>query len=243
MNMNRLRLVMLLGLLLTAGCAKEVDYIGEANADYAKAKHLVDTGGYAEAATFLEKYDAKYPYSRHAIQAQLLRIFAAYKDGEYVLSETLSERFIAQHPRHRNVDYAKYMLAMSHFKQIGAPGRDATQTLAAVDSFKKLIREHPGSSYAKDGANRLQLLYNRLAAHELKVGKYYFDKERYVASANRFQGIVEKYQTTPSVVEALYYLAASYARLGLKKDAHDMALLLRHNFPRSDWSKEAEPFL
>lgn len=243
MKMNRLRIVSLLVLLLPAACAKEVDYIGEANADYEKAKHLVDTGSYAEAATFLEKYDAKYPYSRYAIQAQLLRIFAAYKDGEYVLSETLSERFVDQHPRHPNVDYVKYMLAMSHYKQIGSPGRDATQTLAAVDSFKKLIMEHPDSSYAKDAANRLQFLYNRLAAHELSVGKFYFDNERYVASANRFEGIVGKYQTTPSVVEALYYLAASYARLGLKKDAHDIAVLLRHNYPRSDWSKEAKAFL
>ncbi|HXH71600.1 MAG TPA: outer membrane protein assembly factor BamD [Mariprofundaceae bacterium] len=243
MNMNRIRILPLLILLALPSCATKPQHSDDAAADYAKAKHLMDIGSYSDANLFLEQFDAKHPYSRFTIQAELLRIFAAYKDGEFVLSETLSERFIDQHPRHPDVAYAKYMLAMSHYKQIGKADRDPTQTLAAVDSFKKLLKEHPDSNYAKDGAKRLQLLYNRLAAHELEVGKYYFDNGRYVASANRFQGIVENYQTTTSIEEALYYLAASYAKLGMKKDASEMAVLLRHNFPRSDWSEKAKPFL
>ena len=135
------------------------------------------------------------------------------------------------------------MLAMSHFKEMSESDRDPTQTLAAVDSFKKLLQENPNSSYTKDAAKRLQFLYNRLAQHELAIGKFYFDNGRYVASANRFQGIIRQYQTTTTVVEALYYLAASYAKLGLKKDAHDMAVLLRHNFPKSDWSDDVKKFL
>lgn len=243
MNLNWMRILPLLTLLALAACATKVEHTDNAEADYARAKHLLDIGNYTEATLFLEKFDAKHPYSRFSIQAELLRIFAAYKDSEYVLSETLSERFIDQHPRHPDVAYAKYMLAMSHYKQIGKAERDPTQTMAAVDSFRKLLKEHPDSVYAKDGAKRLQLLYNRLAAHELEVGKYYFDNERYVASANRFQGIVEHYQTTTSIEEALYYLAASYAQLGMQKDARDMAVLLKHNFPQSDWSKKAKPFL
>jgi len=241
---TRLRILSLLTLMALAACAStKPEYSNQAEADYMKAKQFLDNGDYGQANMFLEQFDAKHPYSRFSIQAQLLRIFAAYKNGEYILSETLCERFIDQHPRHPDVDYAKYLLAMSHYKQIGGADRDPTQTLAAVDSFKKLLEEHPDSSYAKDGAKRLQLLYNRLAGHELEVGKFYFDNGRYVAAANRFQGIIKDYQTTPAIEEALYYLAASYAKLGMKKDAHEMAVLLRHNFPKSEWSSEVKPYL
>ncbi len=174
---------------------------------------------------------------------ELLRIFAAYKNQEYILSETLSAEFIRRHPRHPNVDYAKYMLAMSHYREASPSEKDPSQSLAAIESFKRLLREHPNSPYARDGARRLQKLYNTLASHEVNVGKFYFNHKRYVAAANRFQTVLEKYQTTPAIEEALYFLAASFAELGIKDEARDTALLLRHNFPKSKWSRKAARFL
>ncbi|PJC67143.1 MAG: outer membrane protein assembly factor BamD, partial [Zetaproteobacteria bacterium CG_4_8_14_3_um_filter_59_5] len=121
--------------------------------------------------------------------------------------------------------------------------KDQEQTNNAVGTFKRLLSDHPNSEYAKDGKRRLQLLYNRLAGHELNVGKYYFGKSRFVAAANRFQLIVEKYQTTPSIEEGLYYLAASFDKMGIKDSAKQTAMLLHHNYPNSEWSRKAEPFL
>lgn len=242
--MNRWsQLSTLIALLALAACASAPEYTDDATADYARAKHLIAKGDYGQANMMLEKYDAKHPYSQYSIRVELLRIFAAYKNGEYVLSETLSDRFIDRHPRHPDVTYAKYMLGMSHMKESGPADRDPTQTLAAVDAFKRLIREHPQSSYARDGARRLQQLYDKLAAHELSVGKYYFDRERYVAAANRFQTVVQDYQTSSAIEESLYYLAASYHALGLGKDSHDIAVLLRHNYPRGEWSNKSKRFL
>jgi len=232
-----------LALILTiTGCASDKAYKDTAQNEYEHAKHLINKGDYGQATVDLENFTSRHPYSGYAIRAELLHIFAAYKDGQYILSETLSSRFIDRHPRHANVDYAKYMLAMSHYRERSDAENDPTQSLAAIDAFKSLLKEHPESAYAKDARKHLQRLYNTLSSHELSVGKFYFDNDRYVAAANRFQVIIEKYQTTPSIEEALYYLAASYAKLGLRNDAHQSAILLQHNYPKSSWSQKAAKF-
>jgi len=232
-----------LALILTmAGCATDKAYKDTAQREYEHAKHLISTGDYSQATIDLENYASHHPYSKYAIRAELLRIFAAYKDGQYILSETLSSRFIDRHPRHANVDYAKYMLAMSHYRERSSAENDPTQSMAAIDAFKALLKEHPESAYVGDARRYLQKLYNTLGSHELSVGKFYFDNDRFVAAANRFQVIIEKYQTTPAIEEALYYLAASYAKLGLHDDARQSAILLQHNYPKSSWAEKAAKF-
>lgn len=230
--------------LLLAGCSgKDVSPSESAKADYDKARTLLDNGHYDQANLFLGDFAAKHPYSQYAVQAELLRTFAAYKAGEYILSETLSQSFAENHPNHPDVPYAKYLLAMSHFKQVNKAERDQAPTRRAIEAFERLIREHPKTSYARDAAPRLQGLYNRLAKHEMHIGHYYFNKKQFVASVGRFQTVVEKYQTTPSIEEALYYLAASYAALNIHQSARETAILLRHNYPGSEWSAKAEAFL
>ncbi|PIW46942.1 MAG: outer membrane protein assembly factor BamD [Zetaproteobacteria bacterium CG12_big_fil_rev_8_21_14_0_65_54_13] len=228
---------------LISGCAgKDQAYKNDAEREYQASKELVNKGSYAQAAKDLDHFGSKYPYSKFATPAELLRIFAAYKDDEFVLSEVLSQRFIDLHPAHASVDYAKYMLAMSQYKQRASAEKDPTQNKAAIKSFKQLIKDHPDSSYAKQGRMRLQSLFNSLAKHELTVGKFYYDRERFVASANRFQQVIQHYQSTPSIEEALYYLASSYARMDMKKDALQVTQLLQHNYPGSSWSAKADRF-
>jgi len=229
--------------LLASGCASDIDGKSAAEIDYNTVKHKLDKGKYTEANMLLADYGTNHPYSKYTVQAELLRVFAAYKGGELILSEVLSKEFIERHPRHPDVDYAKYMNAMSHYRQSSPAENDQEQTMLAVKAFKRLLSEHPDSDYARDGGRRLQLLYTRLAGHELNVGKYYFDQGRYVAAANRFQVILEKYQTTRPIEEGLYYLAASYAKLGIKDNARQTAILLKHNYPDSEWSRKAEQFL
>ncbi|MDX8406292.1 MAG: outer membrane protein assembly factor BamD [Mariprofundus sp.] len=225
------------------GCASDKkEFKNDAEREYDEARHLVDTGGYGQAALDLDHFASNYPYSKQAIPAELLRLFAAYKDTQYILSETLAQRFIDRHPTHKNVDYARYMLAMSQYKQHTSAEHDPTQNKAAIKSFLTLIKDHPESSYAKQGKARLQQLYNTLGKHELNIGKFYFEKERFVAAANRFQEVIRRYQTTPSIEEALYYLAASYAQMEMTVDANQTAMLLRHNYPKSEWSSKAERF-
>ncbi len=242
MHVTRLFPVALTLILIFSGCASDKAYEDTAENEYKHAKHLINQGNYSQASMDLDKYASRHPYSRFAIRAELLRIFAAYKGGEFILSETLAQRFIDRHPRHPNVDYAKYMLAMSHYREHSDAENDPTQTMLAIDAFRTLLKDHPDSSYAKDGQRYLQKLHNLLAEHELTVGKFYFDNKRYVAAVNRFQGIIEKYRTTPAIEETLYYLAAAYARLEQPENAHQSAILLQHNYPGSSWSKKASKF-
>jgi len=247
MNLNRKPskfILLIISIALFAGCAKhDEQYKSDAQREYEAAKVLMNKGSYGIVAKNLEKFSANYPYSKYAIQADLLRIFAAYKDGEFILSETLSKKFVERHPAHPNVDYAKYMLAMSYYRQRSPAEKDATMNQLAIDGFKRLLNEHPGSAYAKDGRSRLQLLYNTLAKHEMTVGKFYYNRDRFVAAANRFQQVVRLYQTTPAIEESLYYLAASYAKMDMDKDARQTAILLRHNYPNSSWSSKAKRYL
>jgi outer membrane protein assembly factor BamD len=241
--MKKLFIILCLPLVLAACASSEVVKKSAAEIDYAKAKELLAKGNYSDVNLRLESFGSKHPYSRYTIQAELLRIFAAYKGGEYILSETLSKEFVRRHPHHPNADYAQYMLGMSHYREASPPEKDQSQSIAAIDSFKVLLDKYPKSAYARDGARHLQRLYNNLAKHELNVGKFYFTRHHYVAAANRFQVVLEKYQTTPAIEEALYYLAASYAKLGIKDESHNSALLLKHNYPKSEWSRKAARFL
>lgn len=140
-----------------AACAgKELTPSESAKLDYEKARHLIDEGDFDGANRFLEKFSAKHPYSSYAVQAELLRTYAAYKNHEYILSETLAKQFAERHPRHPDIAYARYILAMSYFKQVGDQDRDQTSTKLAIDAFEVVIKEYPKSDYATDSAARLQ---------------------------------------------------------------------------------------
>ena len=230
-------------LTLLSACASDDVKYTQAKDEYEAAKKQVSKGNYSMAANDLDKFSANFPYSSYATKGELLRIFASYKSNEFILTEVLSNSFVERHPTHAHIDYAKYMLAMSHYMQRGSEEHDPTHNKLAIEGFEQLIKEHPGSQYAKDGQSRLQKLYNTVAEHELVIGKYYFNRERFVAAANRFQKVIKEYQTTSAIEESLYYLAASYAEMGMSKDARQMAMLLRHNYPNGEWSSKVKEFL
>jgi len=230
--------LLLLGLI--SGCGKKPDTMSQsAKDDYQHAQGLIDTNNFARATIFLEKFSSKHPYSEYASKAALLRIYTAYKDEEYVLSETLAIRFLKQHPRHADLAYVQYMLAMSYIKESGTPERDQTATHHAIDALKALIKTYPDSKYVAEANHYMQKMRNKLAQHELEVGKFYYQHERYIAAANRFQVVLNSYQTSPAIEEALYYLSASYMHLKLTQNAKQVATILKYNFPKSEWSKKA----
>jgi len=237
-------LILLMTFAFLTGCSKEkISASDSAKADYEYAQQAIDSGDFRKASLFLEKFSSKHPYSQHLAGAELLRIYAVFKNSEYVLSETLSTRFITSHPRHPDMAYAQYMLAMSHFKQTVDAQRDPAPTQHSIEAFTKLIKEFPESIYISEAQIHLQNLRNQLAEHELYVGKFYFQRHKFVAASNRFQMVLKEYQTSPAIEESLYYLSASFASLKLADNARDTAILLRHNYPKSDWSEKAAKFL
>ena len=244
----RLRLVLLLVLGLLAGCGLLPEQIDEtkdwsASKLYTNAKGALDDGDYEKSVKLYEKLEARYPYGAYAQQAQLEIAYAYYRDNEPVSAVAACERFIKLHPQHPNVDYAYYLKGLANFVEDQSllarfgdqdmSERDPKAAREAFESFKELATRFPDSKYTPDAVARMKYLVNALAEHEVHVGRYYYKRGAYVAAANRGKYVLEHYQASPALEQALVIMARSYGKLGLKELREDTLRVIRKNFPHS----------
>jgi outer membrane protein assembly factor BamD len=242
-------LVVLIGL---AGCGLLPEQIDEtkswsANKLYGKAKESLSDNNFTKAIELFEKLEARYPYGPYAQQAQLEVAYAYYKDNEPVSSIAACDRFIKLHPNHPNVDYAYYLRGLANFVEdqglLASLGdqdmseRDPRAAKEAFEAFRDLTTRFPDSKYTPDALARMRYLVNALASHEVHVARYYFKRGAYVAATNRGKYVLEHYQQSPALEEALAIMAESYGRLGLTTPREDALKVLRHNFPNSQFLK------
>ncbi|MGD9511125.1 MAG: outer membrane protein assembly factor BamD, partial [Geminicoccaceae bacterium] len=146
-----------------------------------------------------------------------------------------ADRFIELHPGHKDVAYAYYMIGVSYYEQISDVGRDQEMTQRSEEAFDELIRRFPESDYSQDAELKVDLIRDHLAGKEMEIGRYYQKQKYWLASVNRFQTVVEQYQTTTHVPEALHRLTESYLALGMTSEAEATAAVLGYNFPGSEW--------
>ena len=147
------------------------------------------------------------------------------------------------HPGNHDVPYAYYMVGQSYYEQISDVGRDQEMTERAQASFTELIRRYPDSDYSRDASLKVDLIRDHLAGKEMEIGRYYQRHRLWLASINRFQTVVEQYQTTTHVPEALHRLTESYLALGMTEEAQASAAVLGYNFPGSAWYERAYALL
>lgn len=246
-----LRFVLLALLGLMSACSSFLpDQIDEtkdwsAAKFYTQAKEYMNEGNYEQAIQTLEKLEARFPYGAYAQQAQLEVAYAYYRSGEPVSAIAASERFIKLHPQHTHVDYAYYLKGLANFGEgqgmlaiLGdqdMTDRDPKALREAFETFKELVTRFPESKYAEDAHARTKYLVNALASHEVHVGRYYFKRGGYVAAANRGKYVLEHYQQTPAVEEALVIMARSYEKLGLNDLRDDAVRVIKKNFPDSPY--------
>lgn len=212
---------------------------------YTSAKEAVNDANYERAIQLFEKLEARYPYGPYAQQAQLEVAYAYYKDNEPISAIAACDRFIKLHPSHPHVDYAYYLKGLANFlEDQGLLARFGDQDMSerdpraareAYEAFKELVDRFPNSKYTDDAAARMRYLVNALAAHEVHVARYYFKRGAYVAAVNRGKYVVEHYQRTPAVEEAMGIMARSYGKLGLDDLRDDTLRVLKLNFPNSAW--------
>ena len=196
--------------------------------------YLLD-GSYEDAALAFEEVERQHPYSVWSTKAQVMSAYAFYMDNDYDSAVIAAERFISLHPGNDEAPYAHYLVALCYYEQISDVGRDQKMTAMALRSFETLVRRFPSSSYAKDAGLKIGLARDHLAGKEMEIGRTYQNLELYVAAINRFKRVVERYQTTSHVPEALHRLTESYLALGLTVEAESAAAVLGHNFAGSDW--------
>jgi len=228
----------LLAVLILAGCSSNdaPEYVERPVEElYNEAVDQAESEAFAEAAdTFLE-VERQHPYSIWATKAQLMSAFSYYSDGQYDDAILSADRFIQLHPGNRDVSYAYYLKALSYYEQITDVGRDQHITELALQSLDDVVRRFPDSRYAKDSLLKIDLTRDHLAGKEMEIGRYYHERDNYLAAINRYRTVIETYQTTTHVPEALHRLSEAYSALGIEPEARSSAAVLGHNFPGSEW--------
>lgn len=228
-------------LLLGACAAEEKDvYVERPVADlYNKAVDELEDQNYAAAAKAFDEVERQHPYSTWATKAQLMAAYAHYENERYDDAIIALDRFIQLHPGNVDVPYAYYLKALSYYEQISDVGRDQKMTNLAMSSLQDVVTRFPDTTYARDARLKIDLTLDHLAGKEMEVGRWYQRQKHHLAAINRFRVVVDAYQQTTHVPEALYRLAETYTLLGLTAEAEKAAAVLGHNYPGSEWYENA----
>lgn len=206
---------------------------------YTHGVDALNARNYTVAGKQFDLVEQTYPYSSLAINAQLMEGYAQYRQGQYPDAITTLDRFIQLHPAQRDIGYAYYLRALCFYEQISDVERDQKATLEAIGALQEVVNRFPDSAYARDAALKIDLGRDHLAGHEMAIGRYYQDQHLYTAAIGRFQRVVDDFQTTNHVAEALHRLTEIYLALGLPDQARRTAAVLGHNYPGSPWYEDS----
>jgi len=208
---------------------------------YQRIQDELNDQHYDQAATSIQSMEARYPFGKYAEHTQLESIYIYYMQYDNEGSRAAAERFIRLHPQHPNVDYAYYMKGLASFVEgqglferfmpTDLTKRDPGAARESFADFSQLVARYPDSMYAADARKRMVYLRNLLARYEVHVANYYFLRGAYLASANRGRYVVENFQRTPAVPDALAVMVQAYQLLGMDDLASDALNTLRTNYP------------
>lgn len=206
---------------------------------YRNATRELERKRYENAIAYFEEVERQHPYSAWARRAMLMKAFAYYQGNDYEEAVTAIDQFISLHPGNKDAAYAYYLKAMCYYERIRDVGRDQDYTNNAVQALNDVIRRYPDTEYARDARLKLDLTFDHLAGKEMYVGRFYLKQNKHIAAINRFKTVVERYQTTSHVPEALHRLVEAYLELGIVDEARAAAAVLGYNYPGSRWYQES----
>jgi outer membrane protein assembly factor BamD len=232
--------------LALGGCggAKKEAYIEKPVDDlYNQAMDEMVEERFGPAATTFDQVESQHPYSIWATKAQLMAAYAQYENGNYSQAIIAADRFIQLHPGNRDVAYAYYLKAISYYVQIVDVERDQKTTELALKALDDVVRRFPDTKYARDAKLKLDFTRDHLAGKDMTIGRYYLQGGQYLAAMNRFKRVIDKYQTTTHVPEALERLVECDLALGLTAEARKNAAVLGYNYPGSAWYGDAYALL
>ena len=229
------------GVLLLGACASDADKMNGMSAEelYNLAYENLGATKYAKAAEVFEKVETDHPYSKWAVKSKLMGAFAYYKEEKYDDAVIAIDRYLKYHPGNKDVPYALYLKGMCYYDQISSADKDQGDTAKAADAFGRLIALFPDSEYAKDAQNKMSLTEDYKAGQEMIIGRYYLNEGNYLSALNRFNVVLEEYQTTIQIEEAVYRQVEIYAILGLNNYAAGYYKILRNNYPEGKWTAKA----
>ena len=206
---------------------------------YQGALDDMDRQYYQTAIKQLEQLERQHPRDALTEQGKLMLVYANYRSGNLEEAVLAADRFLALYPNSKDTAYVLWLKGTAYFAQITDITRDQQLSQDAIDTYTLLINNYPQSEHAKDAKDKLLVAYDQLAGKEMSVGRYYLGSGQHAAAINRFREVVERWQTSTHIEEALYRLTEGYLLLGLTNEAMSAAAVLGHNYPSSEWYKRA----
>jgi outer membrane protein assembly factor BamD len=237
-----LALLFCLSLPLLAGCGNDK----KDNTPVAPVETLYNNGldamydrRYGTASEQFNQLEQNYPFSSWAVNSQIMQAYSQYLQNKYTDAIATLDRFIQLHPVHPQIAYIYYLRALCYYEQIADIQRDQKGTEQAMSALQEVVTRFPNTPYANDARLKIDLCRDHLAGKEMEIGRYYMNQHMYQAAIGRFQRVVDEYQTTNHVPEALARIVEIYLTLGLRDRAKQTAAVLGYNDPGSYWYQDA----
>ena len=243
-----IRILFIVSLLFFVSCTKDKDktsIIKEENIEmqmiesYKQGLVLFSEGDVLIAAKKFNEAELLYPQSEWAPKSALMAAYSYYSQDYYGDAIYELERFIKTYSFDERIPYAHFLLAICHYEKVVDEKKDLDPLLKAEEKFKFIIKNYPETDFALDAKFKLDLIYDILASKEMYLGRYYIKKEKWVAAINRFKTVVNDYETTIYVEEAIHRLVEIYFKVGLTDQSKKYANLLGYNYLSSEWYAES----
>ena len=206
---------------------------------YQEGVKSLETGDVLYAAKKFNEAETLFPQSEWAPKSALMAAYAYYTQDYYADTIAELERFIRVYPLSKNLDYVYYLLGISYYEQIVDEKKDLQSIIKAKEYFKIVSKNYPNTNYSLDAEYKIDLVNDTLASKEMYIGRYYFDKKKWIPAINRFRTVIDDYETTLYAQEALHRLVEVHYILGLKDEAKKYAKLLGYNYQSSKWYEKS----
>lgn len=210
---------------------------------YNQALARLEAKDYENAAKKFGELEKQYPFSHWARKGLVMQTFAQYQKPSYDDAVASAQRYIGLYPTSPETPYMYYLAGMSYYNQVPGVMQDQETAQKALVIFNQLVEKFPKSEFVPDVKYKIQVARDQLAAKDMMVGRFYLTRKNYSAAVNRFHDVLAKYQTTRHAEEALYRLTEAYFAMGVVNEAQTAAAILGHNFPDSQWYKDAHDLL
>ena len=236
-------IILSLIILILISCTKDekVSIVKEKNIEtqmieaFKEGYQELENGDVLFAAKKFNEAELLYPQSKWAPKAALMAAYSYYSQDYYYDAEYELNRFLKVYPNEKNVPYAHYLLGMVYYEKIVDEKKDLGPLVMAEEKFKFIEKNYPNTDFALDSSYKLNLIQDYLASKEMYIGVYYIKKKKWIAAINRFKTVVEKYDETSFIDEALHRLVELHYKLGLIEESQKYASLLGYNYQSSEW--------
>ena len=206
---------------------------------YKEGLKELESGDVLYAAKKFNEVEIMFPQSKWAPKSTLMAAYAYYSQDYYFDAIEELKIFLRKYPNHEDIDYAHYMMALDYYEQIVDEKKDLNSIMLSKNKFEFVINTFPETDYALDSKFKLDLITDILASKEMYLGRYYFEKRKWIPAINRFRKVIDDYSRTIYIEEALHRLVEVYYILGLIDEAEKYANLLGYNYQSSEWYKKS----